>query len=59
MKFELAPMKFLKKMMDLNFVICMGCIVSGINWVHCLRREIVSGNLNLYKDANVQYSLFQ
>ena len=57
--FELTPMKFLRKMMDLNFVICMGCIVSGINWVHCLRREIVSGNLNLYKDANVQYSQFQ
>ena len=57
--FELVPMKFLKKMMDLNFDICMGCIVSGINWMHCLRRETISGNLNLYNDANLQYSLIQ
>ena len=27
----MAPMKFLKMMMDLNFDICMGCIVTGIN----------------------------
>jgi hypothetical protein len=46
-------------MIKCNFVISLGCTKCCINRVHHLRRETKPGNLNLYKDANMQYLLFE
>jgi hypothetical protein len=46
-------------MIKCNFVISLRCTKCCINRVHHLRRETKPGNLNLYKDANIQYLLFE